>query len=101
MYTQSVAEAAATVRVWGYFSFGVMVFAAVLMNLYPIHYLHYGRFMNRHPIFVSLTLIVGFVFVFTPFFGEFCLICMGIYLVSPLWTWRVDPNIAASESRTG
>jgi phosphatidylserine synthase len=101
MFAQTAEAQADTVRIWGFLCFAVMIFAAVLMNLYPIRYLHYGRFMNRHPIFVSLTLIVGFVFVFTPFFGEFALVCICIYLISPLWTWRVTPDIAASETRTG
>jgi len=88
------------IRFWGLVSFGVMIFASLLMNLYPIRYLHYGRLMSRRPVFVGLTMFVGVIFVFTPYFGYFCLACMFLYLISPLWTWRVTPEVAARETRT-
>ena len=101
MYGQALDGTQIDIRFWGLTAFGVTVFAAMMMNVYPIRYIHYGRFMNRRPLFVGLTLIVGFILVFTPYFGHFTLLCMFLYVVSPLWTWRVDPTVAASEIRAG
>lgn len=99
MFGQSTTETPDEVRFWGIFSFAVMIFASFLMNIYPIHYFHYGRFMSRHPVFISLTMILGLLFVFTPYFGHFALVCMILYVLSPLWTWRITPNVAARETR--
>ena len=84
---------------WGGFSFWLMIFAALMMNLYFVRYIHYGRFMGRHPIFVSVTMLFGILFAFTPYFGHFSLFCMSIYLISPIWTWRVQPEVASREIR--
>jgi CDP-diacylglycerol---serine O-phosphatidyltransferase len=84
-------------KFWGSACVGLMAFAAMAMNIYPIRYIHYGRFMSRHPVFVSMTMLVGIIFVFTPYFGYFSLFCMSIYLISPAWTWRVLPEVAARE----
>jgi phosphatidylserine synthase len=86
-------------RFWAGVCAGLMVFAAVWMNFYALRYLHFGRFMNRRPLFVSLNLVLALLLVFTPYFGYWALACMIIYLVSPLWTWRVSPEVAASEER--
>jgi CDP-diacylglycerol--serine O-phosphatidyltransferase len=100
MFQSAAIETPDPVRLWGLFCFGVMIFASVLMNIYPIRYIHYGRFMNRHPVFISLNLLLGFLSVFTPYFGHFALLCMFLYVISPLWTWRVAPETAARETRT-
>lgn len=99
MFGQSTTGTPDEVRFWGVFSFSVMVLASFLMNIYPIHYFHYGRFMSRHPVFISLTMILALIFLFTPYFGHFALICMLLYVLSPLWTWRISPNVAAQETR--
>ncbi|CAB5094686.1 hypothetical protein D3OALGB2SA_1543 [Olavius algarvensis associated proteobacterium Delta 3] len=83
---------------WGVFCSGLMVFTAILMNVYPIRYLHYGRFMNRNPLFASIMMLLGVAFVFTPYFGHFCFACMVIYVLSPLVTRRIRPEIAARET---
>ena len=49
--------------------------------------------------FVSLNLMVALIFVFTPYFGHFTLVSMLIYALSPLWTWRLAPEVSASETR--
>jgi hypothetical protein len=87
------------IRFWGLFCFGLVLIAAVLMNAYPIRYLHLGRFMSRHPWFGRGTLIV-ICSVFTPYYGQAALIYMLLYTLSPLVTWRIDPDIAAQETRT-
>ena len=84
---------------WAQFTSGTMILASILMNVYPIRYIHYGRFMNRHPIIVGLNVFVGFVFIFTPYFGFFALFCLGLYLLSPLVTNRISPEVAARETR--
>jgi hypothetical protein len=76
-----------------------MIITAILMNLYPIHYLHLGRFMSRQPWFARLTLLL-FIFVFTPYFGHVAVLYMFLYALSPFITWRIDPLIAERENRT-
>jgi CDP-diacylglycerol--serine O-phosphatidyltransferase len=100
MFAQATDAASAEVRFWGVFCVGIMVFASLLMNLYPLRYIHYGRFMNRHPVLISLNLMLGLILAFTPYFGHFALLCMFLYLLSPLWTWRITPEVAACETRT-
>jgi hypothetical protein len=39
------------------------------------------------------------VVVFTPYFGHMAFLYMSLYTLSPLVTWRVDPQIAAKETR--
>lgn len=84
-----------------YFCFGLMIFTALLMNLYPVRYLHIGRFMDRNPWFTVTNLALLFVFVFTPWLGYSAFCQMLLYAVSPLWTRRIDPKIAALETRKG
>jgi CDP-diacylglycerol---serine O-phosphatidyltransferase len=84
-----------------YFCFGLMIFAALLMNFYPVRYLHIGRFMDRNPWFTVTTLTLLLVFIFTPWFGYMVFFQMLLYVISPLWTWRIDPKIAALETRKG
>jgi phosphatidylserine synthase len=100
MVGQALESAPGSIRFWALAASALMVFAALLMNLYPIRYLHYGRFMNRHPVFVGLNALVALVFVFTPYFGHFALLNMLLYVISPLWTRRIDPEIAQRETRT-
>lgn len=81
------------------FSTGLMVFAAVVMNAYPLKYIHMGRFMDRNPWFTWSTLILGIVFVFTPYFGYLALSLMILYTFSAVLTRGIDPETAARESR--
>lgn len=84
---------------WGYFTAVMMLFSAVIMNFYPLHYMHMGRAMSRQPwIGRSIVLILIFC-AFTPYLGQISLLFMILYLISPLFTWRVDPQEAARESR--
>ncbi len=84
---------------WGYFTAATMVFAAVIMNLYPIRYIHLGRSMSRNPWFGRANVILLLLIVFTPFFGHVCLAYMILYVFSPLVTWRINPADAARENR--
>lgn len=95
---QCVNEASDWAAFWGQVSFGTMIAAAVLMNLYPIRYLHAGRFMSRHP-WLGRAALLLLISVFTPYYGYCFLFFMGLYALSPLVTWRIDPRDAARENR--
>jgi phosphatidylserine synthase len=97
-FGQTINGGSAWTPFWGYFTFGLMIFTAVLMNCYFIRYLHMGRFMSRNPWMLRLALVV-LMTVVTPYFGLVCLAFMILYVLSPMVTWRVDPEDAARESR--
>jgi phosphatidylserine synthase len=97
--SQEITEAGAWVHWWAAVCLATMVFAAVIMNLYPIRYLHFGRFMSRHPWFTRGTLLI-LCTVVTPYYGYVFLLLMLVFTASPLFTWRIDPQDAASEKRT-
>jgi CDP-diacylglycerol--serine O-phosphatidyltransferase len=99
IFGQAVSDASEWAKFWGIFSCGLLILAAVLMNLYPVRYLHLGRLMSRHPWFGRGTLIV-ICSVFTPYYGQACLIYMFLYTLSPIITWRIEPEVAARENRT-
>lgn len=99
IYDNALEAASGSLVFWGYFTAAAMVFAAVIMNVYPIRYIHIGRSMSRNPWFGRTNFLLILLFVFTPFFGHFCLTYMILYLLSPLVTWRIDPEVAARESR--
>ncbi|MDL2268809.1 CDP-alcohol phosphatidyltransferase family protein [Desulfosarcina sp. OttesenSCG-928-G17] len=88
-----------SIEFWGLFSAGTMVFTAVVMNFYPIRYLHLGRTMSRHPWFGWFSLALLAIGMFTPVFGEICLTYGALYVLSPLVTWRITPEEAAQEQR--
>jgi len=84
---------------WGYFCFGLTLVVSILMNSYPIHYMHMGRFGGRHPIFTRIMFSLNGISVFTPYFGHFNLTVHLIYLLSPFYTWQIDPEVAVLENR--
>ena len=77
---------------WEFFSAGSMLLAAVLMNVYALHYLHMGRFVDRRPWFGRLNLLLLVISIFTPYFGYVALTFMILYTLSPIWTWRMEPK---------
>jgi phosphatidylserine synthase len=99
IFAQAVNDGSPWVQFWALFCCGTMIVTALLMNCYPIRYLHLGRFMSRHPWFARLTLMLS-ITVFTPYFGHMAFVYMFLYTLSPLVTWRIDPQIAARETRT-
>lgn len=99
LFNQAFLDGLGTARFWALFSFSLMVFAALLMNCYPIRYIHLGRLFSRRPWFGRLAL-AQILFVFTPYFGLICLCSMFLYVLSPLVTWRVHPSDAARETRS-
>lgn len=87
-------------HIWGYLGIGLMILIAILMNVYPIHYLHFGRLMSRKPWITRSTVLAGVIFVFTPYFGYFAFTYLLVYILSPLFTWKIPTEIASKESRS-
>lgn len=79
-----------------YFCIGQIVLTAFLMNLYPVKYLHIGRFMDKNPWFTLTNLVLLLILVFTPWFGYLAFFQMLLYVLSPLITWRVDSQTLVS-----
>jgi len=98
MLETAVADNSGTVAVWGLFCFFLMLVAAVAMNVYPVHYLHIGRFMDRRPWFTRINLAVLLSSVFTPLFGYVVLTYGLLYLASPLYTKNMDPQDIGGET---
>jgi phosphatidylserine synthase len=99
IFDHALALSSERIVFWGVFAAGTMTFAAIIMNLYPIRYIHLGRTFSRHPWFGRVNLLMLTISIFTPVFGQFCLLYMILYLLSPLFTWRIHPEEAARESR--
>ena len=74
-----------------------MIIAAILMISFPIRYMHIGRLMSRSRKFLIFTIVLVIGFVFTPYFGHAALGYLILYVFSPLYTWRISPDIASQE----
>jgi phosphatidylserine synthase len=82
-------------RFWAFFSFGLLIATALIMNAYPIRYLHIGRFMSLHPWVTRCCLLLLLCSLVTPFYGYVLLMLMLLYALSPLVTGRGEPRSAA------
>ena len=100
IFEHALALSSERIMLWGFFSAGTLVFAGILMNAYPIRYIHLGRSMSRHPWFGRANLLLLTVSMFTPIFGQISLVYMLLYLLSPLLTWRIQPEDAAREDHS-
>jgi len=98
MLETAVANNSGMVAVWGLFCFFLMLVAGVAMNVYPVRYLHIGRFMDRRPWFTRINLAVLLSSVFTPLFGYVVLTYGLLYLASPLYTKNMDPQDIAGKT---
>ncbi len=98
IFNQNISDSSQLVHFWGVFCFAAMIAAGLAMNLYPVKYLHLGRFMSRHPKVGRISLIL-LLSVFTPYFGHITLTYMLLYLFSPIITGRIDPEDAARETK--
>ncbi|MEE4357068.1 MAG: CDP-alcohol phosphatidyltransferase family protein [Desulfococcaceae bacterium] len=98
MFDNALQEAPEWIAFWGMFCFILMIVASVFMNLYPVHYIHLGRFMSRSRSFARFNTILLFSIVFTPWLGHVAFIYLFLYMLSPLVTWRIDPEVAAREN---
>ena len=89
MFSQAVQESPDTIVFWGYIATVAMVLAAAAMNIYPVRYLHLGRFMDQSTWFRRTSIILLLVAVFSPYLGYICLLYLLLYLFSPLFTRRI------------
>jgi CDP-diacylglycerol--serine O-phosphatidyltransferase len=89
MFNQAVAGSSEWAHHWGIFCFGLMIVAAILMNFYPIRYLHLGRFMDKHFWFGRVNMILLIISIFTPYLGYVALSYMFLYVLSPLITRHI------------
>jgi CDP-diacylglycerol--serine O-phosphatidyltransferase len=89
MFNQAILGLSEWTRLWGIFCFGLMIFTAILMNLYPVRYLHLGRFMDKHFWFGRLNMILLVISIFTPYLGYVALAYMLLYVLSPLVTRNI------------
>lgn len=94
IFDHALALSSQRIAFWGFFATGIMVFTGLIMNFYPVRYIHLGRTMSRHPWFGRANLLLLTVSIFTPVFGQICLGYMVLYLLSPLFTWRIHPDDA-------
>ena len=92
MFKQATETSMATAPFWGIFCFSIMIVSSLAMNLYPVHYLHIGRFMDSNPWFGRFNMVLLLVFLFTPYFGYVALIYLLLYLLSPPFTRRLEPG---------
>jgi CDP-diacylglycerol--serine O-phosphatidyltransferase len=83
---------------WAQFCFILMIIAAILMISFPIRYMHIGRLMSRSRKFLILTILLIIGFAFTPYFGHAALIYLILYVFSPIYTWRISPEVASKEN---
>jgi len=97
MFNQAVGDASEWARYWGILCFGLMIFSAIMMNLYPIRYLHLGRFMDSHSWFSRMNMLLLIIFIFTPYLGYASLFYMILYVCSPLITGRFLPQKSISK----
>lgn len=97
IYDRALTDFPAYVEFWGHFSIGLMLLTAVVMNLYPVHYIHMGRAMSRNAWINRLVILVVIFCAFTPYLGQVSLGLMILFLFSPLVTRRIPPDQAARE----
>ena len=83
---------------WAQFCFVLMIIAGILMISFPIRYMHIGRLMSRSRKFLFLTVLLIIGFAFTPYFGHAALAYLILYVFSPLYTWRISPDVASKET---
>ncbi|MBI3993559.1 MAG: CDP-alcohol phosphatidyltransferase family protein [Candidatus Lambdaproteobacteria bacterium] len=86
---------------WVAVTAGIMLFAALVMNLFPVRYLHVGRWMGRHPLLSVVLPVFVLLMVFTPYFGYTLLAFLLFYVISPVFSRRIDPQDAVREKPAG
>ncbi|PID73779.1 MAG: CDP-alcohol phosphatidyltransferase [Desulfobacterales bacterium] len=100
LYQQAVnAGVPEGIRFWGWCCTGMLLLTSVLMNLYPVRYLHLGRAMGRSRCFARFNWLLLFAVVATPWLAQISLLYFFCYMLSPLFTWRIDPAVAERENR--
>ncbi len=98
MFSQSVQDSSQWVEFWGYLSTGIMILAAIAMNLYPVRYLHLGRFMDQRTWFRQTSIVLLLIAVFSPYLGYICFLYLILYLFSPIVTRPMPPDKSSGKS---
>ena len=78
---------------WGLLWVFLLVLTAVLMNLYPVRYVHFGRLLDQHPWASRLNTAAALIFLFTPWFPYYTLVFGFTFLLSPFYTRRISRRI--------
>ncbi|GIT03064.1 MAG: hypothetical protein CM1200mP28_03230 [Deltaproteobacteria bacterium] len=84
------------INFWAQFCSFLMVFAAILMVSFPIRYMHIGRLMSREEIFNFYHQSDHWIRIYT-IFRHVALTYLFLYVLSPLYTWRINPDLASRE----
>jgi phosphatidylserine synthase len=100
MFSQASADQAGSALFWGYVCIGTLILSAVVMNLYPIRYLHLGRFMDQKKWFRQTSILLLLIAVFSPYLGYICFLYLILYLFSPIITRRILPPSTSPKSAT-
>jgi len=91
MFSQASQDGTQSIVFWGYLCTGIMILASIAMNLYPVRYLHLGRFMDQRTWFRQTSIILLLVAVFSPYLGYICFLYLILYLFSPIVTRQMLP----------
>ena len=83
IFYQGFASEGEVSNAWAIFCSCWMVIIGFMMNLYPVHYLHMGRFMDQKPKFAIVSSLTLFAFIFTDYFGYAAFALLLAYLASP------------------
>ncbi|WP_028326114.1 CDP-alcohol phosphatidyltransferase family protein [Desulfatirhabdium butyrativorans] len=97
MFSQYTADAPESAPFWGAFSTVVMVAGGVLMNLYPLRYLHVGKYMDQNAWFKRLSICMFGIAIISPYLGPICFLYLLGYVFSPLVTRRLLPGKTAKK----
>jgi heme/copper-type cytochrome/quinol oxidase subunit 3 len=99
MVEQARLSESSSLLIWVYLCSGMMIFCALLMNIYKIRYIHAGRYFNQNPWMGRATTLILVVFAFTDFFGYVAFIYMLGYAISPILIGKNSQEVSKQESR--
>ncbi|MGB5987636.1 MAG: CDP-alcohol phosphatidyltransferase family protein [Desulfobacterales bacterium] len=93
LYGPALEAGSALAGFWGVIWVFFILLTALLMNLYPVRYVHFGRFLDHNPWASRLNTAAALIFLFTPWFPYYTLIFGAAFLLSPLYTRRISRKI--------
>jgi CDP-diacylglycerol--serine O-phosphatidyltransferase len=92
LFNQAAIDSSTLTFFWVVVCIVIILAASLAMNIYPVHYLHLGRFMDKNPWFRNINILLLLGSMFTPFFGHVALVYLLLYLFSPLMTRGLEPH---------
>ncbi len=87
VFSQFVKTGSSIMPQTAFFCCGVLCAAALIMNIYPVKYLHMGRYMDIHPMFTRINALLVIFFAFTPYLGYLVFVQLILYVFSPVFVW--------------